>query len=436
MHPQCDQEPSSPNVNGPSIRAQQVKRNRHVPFHHHASREFAVTHHQTTSTFCGAKVKLRNHNGVDHSSVLPSAVFTFSFTHNFMRTQTYTNLASTHLCIHALKRTIERLTILPLNHTHTLTRRSHVVRHCGDGVGKQATSNGLTGEEISCDPTRPDLEQLRFVVVVVELRLHRVYVRLEPQHLQLDACILPLKLGYLLVQCQYVLGGDAGPIVRLDTSRRIGSAGESSTNVAGRVGGGWVRYQRPGGTVGWRSGMIRGRTRTAMVRHGCWTTDTDHTRHSVMAGMAETGEWHTAGRQDAAQRGRGLCRGWRRWSDQKRTGTTRHQAALNALADLDATGPRPPRTPVSESPYRGFLLDGACPGPCAVGQLATVRCVLNVPSTCPLPSQPGVGQVNGSNLPAAACAMAAFACSIVPPFSRMCILLRNAIGHPDALWEI
>lgn len=50
-----------------------------------------------------------------------------------------------------------------------------------------------------------------------------------------------------------------------------------------------------------------------------------------------------------------------------------------------------------------------------------------------LPSQPGVGQFTPSNFIAVATATAALCCSIVPPFSRTLILLRFAIGQPEAL---
>lgn len=61
------------------------------------------------------------------------------------------------------------------------------------------------------------------------------------------------------------------------------------------------------------------------------------------------------------------------------------------------------------------------------------RCVENDPLTCPIPSQPGVGQFTPSNFIAVAAATAALCCSTVPPDSKILVLFRFAIGHPDAL---
>lgn len=59
-----------------------------------------------------------------------------------------------------------------------------------------------------------------------------------------------------------------------------------------------------------------------------------------------------------------------------------------------------------------------------------------MPFVWPVPSHPLVGQLVGSNLIAAAAAMAALCCSIVPPLSRIRNLLRFAIGQPDALQNL
>lgn len=70
----------------------------------------------------------------------------------------------------------------------------------------------------------------------------------------------------------------------------------------------------------------------------------------------------------------------------------------------------------------------------ATGQPDSERCVKKDPFMCPEPSQPGVGQLTPSNLIAdAAAATAALCCSTVPPLSSTLILLRFAIGQPEAL---
>lgn len=70
----------------------------------------------------------------------------------------------------------------------------------------------------------------------------------------------------------------------------------------------------------------------------------------------------------------------------------------------------------------------------AVGQPLRERCVRKDPLTWPAPSQPGVGQFIPSSLAAAVtAAKAALCCSTVPPLSSTLILLRLAIGQPDAL---
>ena len=191
------------------------------------------------------------------------------------------------------------------------------------------TANVLTRKEISCDPARPYLEQLRLVIVVVELRLHRVNVRLEPQHLQLDPRILPLKLGDLLVQRQDVLGRDARPTVRW-------YAAQVGCQTVGRSGG---RVGCDRNTAAARRPIVRsvlpvagGRTRSAVIGSGA----TDYTRDGVTVqaghGMCETGKqpgrgarWTTARRKNL-----GAGRGSRR-PNQQRTGPG-HQAALDALA--------------------------------------------------------------------------------------------------------
>lgn len=61
-------------------------------------------------------------------------------------------------------------------------------------------------------------------------------------------------------------------------------------------------------------------------------------------------------------------------------------------------------------------------------------CVRKVPFMCPVPSQPGVGQLIPSNLMEEAVETGVLCCcSIVPPFSKALILFRLAIGQPDAL---
>jgi hypothetical protein len=52
---------------------------------------------------------------------------------------------------------------------------------------------------------------------------------------------------------------------------------------------------------------------------------------------------------------------------------------------------------------------------------------------CPVPSQPGVGQLTPSNFMAVAAATAALCCSTEPPLSRTRILFRLAMGQPEAL---
>lgn len=76
----------------------------------------------------------------------------------------------------------------------------------------------------------------------------------------------------------------------------------------------------------------------------------------------------------------------------------------------------------------GFLT--ACP---AIGQPESDLCVEKEPFMCPIPSHPGVGQLTPSNFMAVAAATAALCCSTVPPDSRTRILLRFAMGQPDAL---
>uniref|UniRef100_A0A8W7PAA9 Uncharacterized protein n=1 Tax=Anopheles coluzzii TaxID=1518534 RepID=A0A8W7PAA9_ANOCL len=128
---------------------------------------------------------------------------------------------------------------------------------------------------------------LRLVIVVVELRLHRVNVRLEPQHLQLDPRILPLKLGDLLVQRQDVLGRDARPTVRW-------YAAQVGCQTVGRSGG---RVGCDRNTAAARRPIVRsvlpvagGRTRSAVIGSGA----TDYTRDGVTVpaghGMCETGK--------------------------------------------------------------------------------------------------------------------------------------------------
>lgn len=83
---------------------------------------------------------------------------------------------------------------------------------------------------------------------------------------------------------------------------------------------------------------------------------------------------------------------------------------------------------VDMSSNLGFLT--ACP---AIGQPESDLWVENEPFMCPIPSHPGVGQFTPSNFMAVAAATAALCCSTVPPDSRTRILLRFAIGQPDAL---
>lgn len=86
------------------------------------------------------------------------------------------------------------------------------------------------------------------------------------------------------------------------------------------------------------------------------------------------------------------------------------------------------------SGYFGFLGCGVGVAAPAIGQPDKERWVKKDPFKCPEPSQPGVGQFTPSNLIAdAAAATAALCCSTVPPLSKTRILLRFAIGHPDAL---
>lgn len=86
------------------------------------------------------------------------------------------------------------------------------------------------------------------------------------------------------------------------------------------------------------------------------------------------------------------------------------------------------------SGYFGFFGCGVGVAAPATGQPESERCVKKEPLMCPEPSQPGVGQLTPSNLMAeAAAATAALCCSTVPPLSSTRILLRFAIGHPEAL---
>lgn len=86
------------------------------------------------------------------------------------------------------------------------------------------------------------------------------------------------------------------------------------------------------------------------------------------------------------------------------------------------------------SGYFGFFGCGVGVTAPATGQPDRERCVKKEPLMCPDPSQPGVGQLTPSNLMAeAAAATAALCCSTVPPLSKTRILLRFAIGHPEAL---
>lgn len=86
------------------------------------------------------------------------------------------------------------------------------------------------------------------------------------------------------------------------------------------------------------------------------------------------------------------------------------------------------------SGYLGFFGCGVGVAAPAIGQPERERWVKKDPFRCPDPSQPGVGQLTPSNLMAeAAAATAALCCSTVPPLSNTRILLRFAIGHPEAL---
>lgn len=86
------------------------------------------------------------------------------------------------------------------------------------------------------------------------------------------------------------------------------------------------------------------------------------------------------------------------------------------------------------SGYFGFFGCGVGVAAPAMGHPESDRWVRKDPLRCPDPSQPGVGQLTPSNLMAeAAAATAALCCSTVPPLSRTRILLRFAIGQPDAL---
>lgn len=87
------------------------------------------------------------------------------------------------------------------------------------------------------------------------------------------------------------------------------------------------------------------------------------------------------------------------------------------------------------SGYFGFFGGVGVAAP-AIGQPDSERWVRKEPFKCPDPSHPGVGQFTPSNLIAdAAAATAALCCSTVPPLSSTRILLRFAMGHPEALWE-
>ena len=72
----------------------------------------------------------------------------------------------------------------------------------------------------------------------------------------------------------------------------------------------------------------------------------------------------------------------------------------------------------------------ACP---AIGHPESDLCVEKEPFICPIPSQPGVGQFTPSNFIAVAAATTALCCSTLPPDSKALILLRLAIGQPEAL---
>lgn len=89
---------------------------------------------------------------------------------------------------------------------------------------------------------------------------------------------------------------------------------------------------------------------------------------------------------------------------------------------------------MSSGVYLFFFGIPAWPLP-AMGQPDRERCVRNEPLMCPVPSQPGVGQLTPSNFMAVAAATAALCCSTVPPFSSTRNLFRLAMGHPDALWN-
>lgn len=86
------------------------------------------------------------------------------------------------------------------------------------------------------------------------------------------------------------------------------------------------------------------------------------------------------------------------------------------------------------SGYFGFFGCGVGVVAPATGHPERERWVRKDPFICPDPSHPGVGQFTPSNFIAdAAAATAALCCSTVPPLSSTRILLRFAIGHPDAL---
>lgn len=90
---------------------------------------------------------------------------------------------------------------------------------------------------------------------------------------------------------------------------------------------------------------------------------------------------------------------------------------------------------ISSAPYLwGGFLGETERGLVATGHPLSERWVRNEPLMCPAPSQPGVGQFIPSSLAAAVtAARAALCCSTVPPPSSTRILLRLAIGQPEAL---
>lgn len=77
-----------------------------------------------------------------------------------------------------------------------------------------------------------------------------------------------------------------------------------------------------------------------------------------------------------------------------------------------------------------FAFFTVCP---AKGHPLRERCVKKEPFICPVPSQPGVGQLTPSNFIAVAAATAALCCSMEPPDSNTLALFLLAIGHPEAL---